>query len=95
MDFLFVELLDKMIEDITKDFLIKNGFRKEYENIFAYSNKEYIIDVILYNEPLYHNRHWKIIIFSSTRYMIGNNLIQTVEQFKKVMEIYDIDLNYK
>lgn len=83
------------MKDITKDFLIKNGFREEYENIFTYSNQDYIIDVILYNEPLYHNRHWKIAILSSTRYVIGDILVQTIEQFKKVMEICEVDLNSK
>ena len=82
------------MEDITKEFLVKEGFRKEYENIFTYSNKEYIIDVV-YNEIPYHNRHWKIIIISSTRYMVGNILVQTKEQFNKVMEICDVDLNIK
>lgn len=81
------------MEDITKDFLIKKGFREEYENIFTYSNKEYIIDAIYYNKPLYHNRHWEILIFSSTRLMIGHILVQTIEQFKKVMEICEVDLN--
>lgn len=82
------------MEDITKEFLIKNGFKEEYENIFTYSNKEYTIDAMYYEAP-YHNRHWKIIIFSSKRYMIGNILIQTKEQFIKVMELCDIDLNAK
>lgn len=31
--------------DITKDFLIKNGFREEYKNFFTYINKEYTIEV--------------------------------------------------
>ena len=82
------------MEDITKEFLIKNGFKEEYENIFTYSNKEYTIDVMYYEVP-YHNRHWKIIIFSSKRYMIGNILVQTKEQFNKVMEICEVDLNNK
>lgn len=82
------------MEDITKDFLINKGFREEYENIFTYSNKEYTIDVMFYETP-YYNKHWKIIIISSTQYMIGNILVQTKEQFKKVMEICDIELNTK
>lgn len=82
------------MEDITKDFLVKKGFKKEYENVFTYSNKEYIIDVV-YNEIPYHNRHWKIIIWTSTQYMIGKNFVQTKEQLKMVMKIYNVDLNTK
>lgn len=82
------------MKDITKDFLIKNGFREEYENIFTYSNKDYIIDVIHSESPI-HNRHWKIIILHSTRYTIANILVQTKEQFNKVMEICDVELNSK
>lgn len=80
------------MEDITKDFLVEKGFREEYENIFIFRNKEYTIDVMYYDTP-YHNRHWKIIIISSTRYMVGNILVQTKEQFNKVMEICEVDLN--
>ena len=83
-----------MEDNITKEFLIKNGFKEEYENIFTYSNKEYTIDAMYYEAP-YNNRHWKIIIISSTRYMVGNILVQTKEQFKKVMKICDVDLNMK
>ena len=83
------------MEDITKDFLIKKGFREEYENIFTYSNKKYTIDAIYYNKPLYHNRYWEILIFSSTRFMIGHIIVQTIEQLKKTMEICDVDLNAK
>ena len=82
------------MDDITKDFLIKNGFREEYKNFFTYINKEYTIDAMYYEAP-YNNRHWKIIIISSTRYMVGNILVQTKEQFKKVMKICDVDLNMK
>lgn len=83
------------MEVITKDFLIKNGFKEEYENIFTYSNKDYIIDVIYSEMPFFPNRHWKIIIFSSTRYMMGYISIQTKEQFKKVIEICEVELNTK
>lgn len=81
------------MEVITKDFLIKNGFKEEYENIFTYSNKDYIIDVIYSEMPFFPNRHWKIIIFSSARYTIANILVQTKEQFNKVMEICEVKLN--
>ncbi len=87
------------MEDITKEFLIKNGFREEYENIFTYSNKDYIIDVIHSESPIHNmlwetiNRHWKIIILHSTRYTIANILVQTKEQFNKVMEVCEVDLN--
>lgn len=89
------------MEDITKDFLVKKGFREEFENVFTNKNKEYIIDIIYSESPIHNtlwetiNRHWKIIIFSSTRYMIANILVQTIEQFKKVMEICNVDLNNK
>ena len=83
------------MEDITKDFLIKKGFREDFENIFTYSNKEYTIDIIYSEIPFFPNRHWKIIIFSSTRYMMGYISVQTKEQFKKVIEICDVDLNSK
>ena len=46
------------MKDITKDFLIKNGFKEEYKNIFTYSNKDYIIDVIHSESPI-HNELWK------------------------------------
>ena len=82
------------MEDITKEFLIKNGFREEDEDTFTYSNKEHTIEVLHLFVSNY-NRFWKIIIFSSTRFIIGDILAQTTGQFNKVMEIYDIDLNNK
>ena len=82
------------MEDITKDFLVEKGFREEYENIFTFSNKEYTIDAI-YNENLYPDRHCKIVIFSSSRYMIGNILVKTKEQFNMAMKIYNVDLKTK
>lgn len=89
------------MEDITKDFLIKKGFKEEYKNIFTYSNKEYTIDVIHSESPIHNtiwetiNRHWKIIILHSTGYTIANILVQMKEQFNKVMEICDVELNIK
>lgn len=80
------------MEDITKDFLVKNNFTQEYENVFTYSNKEYILDVV-YNKIPYHNRHWQIRIWTSTQYMIGKFFVQTIEQFKMAMKIYNINLN--
>ena len=86
------------MEDITKDSLIKNGFKEECVNIFTYNNKDYIIDVVHSESPIHSelwktiNRHWKIIILHSTRYTIANILVQTKEQFNKVMEICDINL---
>ena len=87
------------MDEITKDFLIKKGFKEEFENIFTLSNKEYIIDVIHSESPIHNTlwetigRHWKIIIFSSARYTIANILVQTKEQFNKVMEICEVKLN--
>lgn len=89
------------MEDITKEFLIKNGFKEEYKNIFTYSSKEYTISIIHSESPIHNrlwetiNRHWEILIFSATRFMIGHILIQTKEQFKMAMELCDIDLNTK
>ena len=90
------------MEDITKDFLVEKGFKEEFENVFTNRNKKYIVDIIYSESPIHNtlwetiNRHWKIIIFyTSTRYMIANICVQTIEQFKKVMEICDVDLNNK
>ena len=83
--------------DITKEFLIKNGFKKEYgdyENILTYINKEYTIEVI-HREIPFHNKWWRILIYSSTRFIVGDVLVQTTEQFKMIMELYDVDLNNK
>ena len=81
--------------DITKEFLIKNGFKKEYgdyENILTYINKEYTIEVI-HREIPFHNKWWRILIYTSTRFIVGDVLVQTTEQFKMVMDLYDVDLN--
>ena len=89
------------MEVITKDFLIKKGFKEEFKNIFTYSNKDYTINVIYSESPIHNmiwetiNRHWKIIILHSTGYTIANILVQTKEQFKMAMEICDADLNNK
>ena len=80
------------MNDITKDFLIKNGFREEYKNFFTYINKEYTIDAMYYEAP-YNNRHWKIIIISSTGFILGDILVQTQDEFSMIMELYDVDLN--
>lgn len=83
--------------DITKEFLVDNGFKKEYgeyENIFIYINKEYTIEVI-HREIPFHNKWWRILIYSSTRFIVGDVLVQTTEQFKMIMELYDVDLNNK
>ena len=83
--------------DITKEFLVNNGFKKEYgeyENIFTYSNKEYTIEVIHREIPC-HNKWWRILIYTSTRFIVGDVLVQTTEQFKMVMDLYDVDLNNK
>ena len=81
--------------DITKEFLVDNGFKKEYgdyENIFTYINKEYTIEVI-HREIPFHNKWWRILIYTSTRFIVGDVLVQTTEQFKMVMDLYDVDLN--
>ena len=85
------------MEDITKEFLVNNGFKKEYgeyQNIFTYINKEYTIEVI-HREIPFHNKWWRILIYSSTRFIVGDVLVQTTEQFKMIMELYDVDLNNK
>lgn len=82
------------MEDITKEFLIKNGFKEEYENILTYINKEYMIEVT-HREIPFHNKWWRILIYSSTRFIVGDVLVQTTEQFKMIMELYDVDLNNK
>lgn len=83
--------------DITKEFLVDNGFKKEYgdyENIFTYINKEYTIEVI-HREIPFHNKWWRILIYTSTRFIVGDVLVQTTEQFKMIMDLYDVDLNNK
>ena len=78
-------------------FLIKNGFKKEYgdyENILTYINKEYTIEVAHRKIPC-HNKWWRILIYTSTRFIVGDVLVQTTEQFKMIMELYDVDLNNK
>ena len=80
--------------DITKEFLVNNGFKEEYENIFTYINKEYTIEVI-HREIPFHNKWWRILIYSTTRFIVGDVLVQTTEQFKMIMELYDVDLNTK
>ena len=81
--------------DITKEFLVNNGFKKEYgeyENIFTYINKEYTIEVGHRKIP-FHNKWWEILIYSPTRSILGDVLVQTTEQFKMIMDLYDVDLN--
>lgn len=83
--------------DITKKFLVDNGFKKAYglyEDILTYINKEYMIEVT-HREIPFHNKWWRILIYSSTRFIVGDVLVQTTEQFKMIMELYDVDLNNK
>ena len=83
--------------DITKKFLVDNEVKKaygEYEDILTYINKEYMIEVT-HREIPFHNKWWRILIYSSTRFIVGDVLVQTTEQFKMIMELYDVDLNNK
>ena len=80
------------MNDITKDFLIKNGFREEYKNFFTYINKEYTIEVTRREIP-FHNKWWRIIIYSSTGFILGDILVQTQDEFSMIMELYDVDLH--
>ena len=80
------------MNDITKDFLIKNGFREEYKNFFTYINKEYTIEVTRREIP-FHNKWWRIIIYSSTGFILGYILVQTQDEFSMIMELYDVDLH--
>lgn len=80
------------MEKITKEFLIKHGISEGPTNWFIYTTKDYVIDITHCSIPL-HGREWHVyvsIYSEDENFVYGDFLIQTVDQFYKVMEIYDI-----
>ena len=78
--------------EITEDFLTKLGFSNDGTNVFTFISKDYLIDVYRYAVAL-KDRHWNCLIYTDdTKHILGDIVIQTIKQLKKVMEIFDIDL---
>lgn len=79
------------MEEITKDFLTKIGFSNDGTSVFTFMSEDYLIKVVY--SIATKGRHWYCTIFTNdTSLMLGNVAIQTVEQFEKTMEIFDINL---
>ena len=80
------------MEEITEDFLTKLGFSNDGTNVFTFISKDYLVDVWCCAVAL-RDRHWHCTIYTDdTKHILGDNVIQTIEQFEKAMEIFDIDL---
>lgn len=83
------------MEEITEDFLTKMGFSNDGTDVFTFISKDYLIDVYRYAVAL-KDRHWNCLIYTGdTKHILGDIAIQTIEQFEKAMEIFDIDLNHR
>ena len=83
------------MEEITEDFLTKMGFSNDGADVFTFISKDYLIDVYRYAVAL-KDRHWHCTIYTDdTKHILGDIVIQTIKQLKKVMEIFDIDLNHR
>lgn len=80
------------MKEITEDFLTKMGFSNDGTGLFSvFICQDYLI--CIWHSIAIKGRHWYCTIYTGdTKHMLGNVIIQTVEQFKKVMEIFDINL---
>lgn len=80
-------------KDITEDILLKNGFKNDGTNVFSYVGKNCSVDV-WYGLIAIRNRHWQCAIYvEDNKYILCSTIIQTIDQFNRLMEIMDADCN--
>lgn len=78
-------------KEITEDILIKNDFKNDGTNVFSYIGKNCAVDV-WYCGIIIRNRHWHCTIYTKdAKYILGDAIIQTVDQFNSFMKILDAD----
>lgn len=82
-----------MIKDITKDILLRAGFKKVSENNFGatYEMSTITVTHYFYSKPAI--RSWGCEVYYKGNFADVN--IKTIEHFNKLMELMDIDFKIK
>lgn len=78
-------------KEITEEILEKNGFKNDGTNVFSYIGNDCAVDV-WYQPIAIRKRHWHCAIYiEDTKYLLCSTIIQTADQFNKLIDILDID----